>query len=290
MLKRTAKFVSIVAASASLMLAGAEAQTVLKVGHVLSADSPLDQGINKWAELVKERSGGEIEIQVFPAGQLGNALDQIENLSAGSQDLMVEHLIFYSNFDKRFGALNLPYLFASRDHLKRFLTSDRFREMLGELEESRGLKFLAAETPNWIYQTDRTLLATKPVFTPDDLEGVKLRMYEARVPVLSWQTLGANTIIIPWGETYTALATGTVDAITARVEAHYQMKQTEIAKYMTITKEFYQTSIPVMSAKTHAELTPDQIALITQAAYDAGDFFTNVTSALATEYYDRVRK
>lgn len=290
MFRKAALIATITLAAASLAVTGASAQVKLKVGHVLSDGSPLDLGIKKWAELVKERSNGEIEIQVFPAGQLGKAVDQIENLSAGSQDLMVEHLVFYSNFDKRFGVLNLPYMFASRDHLKRFLQSERFQQMLGDLEQSRGLKFLSAAKPNWIYQTDRTLLAKKPVFTPADLDGMKLRMYEARVPVLSWQTLGANTIILPWGETYTALATGTVEAITARVEAHYQMKQTEVAKFMTITREFYQTSIPVMSAKIHAKLTPAQVELITQASSDAGDFFTSVTSSLASEYYGRVIK
>ena len=69
--------------------------------------------------------------------------------------------------------------------------------------------------------SDRTLFSKKPVFTPNDLKGVKLRMFQARVPVLTWQTLGTNTVIIPWGEIYTALATGTVEAVTARVEAHY---------------------------------------------------------------------
>lgn len=286
---RTFTIVTTVLVTALTIAAGAvEAKTVLKVGHVLSVGSPLDQGINKWAELVAEKSNGDLELQVFPAGQLGNALDQIENLSAGSQDLMVEHLIFYSNFDKRFGVLNLPYLFASRDHLRKFLTSPRFHEMLASLEQSRGLAFLGADRPNWMYMTDRTLLARRPVMVPDDLDGVKLRMYEARVPVLSWETLGAKIIILPWGETYTGLATGTVDAITARVEAHYQMKQTEIAKYMTITKEFYQSSIPVISAKTAAKLSAEQMAILEDAAREAGDHFTNVTSALANEFYDKV--
>ncbi|MBM3525475.1 MAG: hypothetical protein FJX57_21210, partial [Alphaproteobacteria bacterium] len=104
----------------------------------------------------------------------------------------------------------------------------------------------------------------------------------------SWQTLGASTIIIPWGETYTALATGTVDAITARVEAHYQMKQTEIVKFMTITKEFYQMSIPVMSAKTQARLSASQMRAIMEASLESAKFFGEITSKLGDTLYDKV--
>jgi TRAP-type C4-dicarboxylate transport system substrate-binding protein len=124
---------------------------------------------------------------------------------------------------------------------------------------------------------------------PADLRGVKLRMFQARVPVLTWQTLGANTVIIPWAETYTALATGTVEAVTARVEAHYQTRQTEVAKYMTVTEEYYQAYMPVMSRATQRRLSPAQQEAIREAAREAGAEFMRLSAEATGEYRDRVR-
>ena len=114
-------------------------------------------------------------------------------------------------------------------------------------------------------------------------------MFQARVPVLSWQTLGANTVIIPWGEVYTALATGTVEAVTARVEAHYQMKQTEVAKFMTVTKEYFQVYIPVMSKKAVDRLTPQQMTVVRDAAREAGEYYAKLSREATRDFQAKVR-
>ena len=273
---------------AALGAAPAAAKITLKAGHINQPQSPLGLGVQKFADLVAERSGGEIEIKVFPASQLGSIDAQFENLTAGSQDIMVELLEWYSSWDKRFAVFGLPYLFRDRDHMKAFLATDEFRQsMIGSLEEKLDAKFFV-DRITWDFQLDRTLLCNKPVFTPADLQGLKLRMFQSRIPVLSWETLGAGIQIIPWAETYTALATRTVDCITARVEAHYNMKQTEVAKYITITKEYFQAYIPLISRKTLARLTPAQIAIIEEAAYDAGEWFTAFGRDMQLTYEQKV--
>ena len=212
-----------------------------------------------------------------------------ENLEAGSVDVMVELLEWYGSWDKRFGVFGLPYLFRDREHVKHFLETDYVKkDMLGELEKKLDATFFV-DRITWDLRLDRTLLCRKPVFVPADLDGQKLRMFQARIPVLSWETLGANVQIIPWGETYTALATGTVDCITARVEAHDAMRQTEIAKYITITKEYFQFFLPVMSNKAMARLTPEQVATVKEAAYEAGDWFADFTGKSQLKYEDLVR-
>lgn len=268
--------------------AAANAQTVLKMGHILPPASPEHQAFLFMAEKIKEKSNGSVTLQVFPSSQLGAVNVMLESLQAGQLDMMVELLEWYGNWDKRFGVFGVPYLFRDREHFAKFLATPTFKEMLGDLEKSRNLVYLK-EPINWWFMSDRTLLAKKPINTPAEMKGVKLRMFQARVPVLSWQTLGANTIIIPWGETYTALATGTVDAVTARVEAHYQMKQTEVAKYMTVTKEYFQVYIPVMSRKTVDRLTPPQMAAIRDAARESGDYFTKLSTEAVKEFQNKVR-
>ncbi|MQX37808.1 TRAP transporter substrate-binding protein [Roseospira navarrensis] len=274
-----------------LMLAQpAAAETVLKAGHINQPDSPLGLGFQKFAELVEEKSDGEMTIQVFPASQLGPIDAQFENLTAGSQDIMIELLEWYQRWDKRFGIFGLPYIWRDREHMSAFLASDYFQDdMLPAIEERIGATFLADEV-TWNFMLDRTLLCKEPVFTPADLEGMKLRMFQARIPVLSWETLGASVQIIPWGEVYTALATGTVDCVTARVEAHYNTKQTEVAKYITETDEFYQVYLPVISNRTLERLSDAQVAILKEAAAEAGHWFTDYTLSQKEAFEERVRE
>ena len=268
--------------------ASSNAQTMLKLGHILPPTSPEHQAIMYMADKVKEKSRGTLQIQVFHSSQLGSVTVMLESLQAGGLDMMVEALDFYGNWDKRFGAFNVPYLFRDREQFKQFLAGPTFKQMIGDLEKSRNLVFLH-DPVNWWQMSDRTLLTKRPVTSLADLKGMKLRMFQARVPMLAWQTLGANTVIIPWGETYAALATGTAEAVTARVEAHYQMKQTEVAKFMTVTKEFYQAYVPVLSKKTVDKLTPAQTAILRAASREAGDYFTTLTSEVDKTYRDKVR-
>jgi tripartite ATP-independent transporter DctP family solute receptor len=268
----------------SLAIPTAHSATInLRLGHILPQDSPDHRAFVFMAERIKALTNGEVNLQIFPASQLGAVNVMMEGLQAGSLDMMVELLEFWGNSDKRFGIFGIPYLFRDRAHFVNFLKSPTFKKMTDELGASRNVVFFG-NAVEWQFRSDRTLLSTKPIFAPSDLKGVKLRMFQARVPVLTWQTLGANTVIIPWGETYTALATGTIEAVTARVEAHYGMKQTEVAKFMTFTEEYYQTYLPVMSKKTYDKLKPEHIAAIKQAASEAGAEFMRL-SAEATETY-----
>lgn len=267
----------------------AHAQAVtLKLGHILPPDSPDHKAFLFMAERVKALTNGDVAIQVFPSSQLGAVNVMMESMQGGSLDMMVELLEFWGNADKRFGIFGIPYLFRDRAHLVQFLQSPTFKKMTDELGASRNLVFFGDPT-EWQFKSDRTLLAKKPIMTPDDLKGVKLRMFQARVPVLTWQTLGANTVIIPWGETYTALATGTIEAVTARVEAHYQMKQTEVAKFMTVTEEYYQVYFPVMSKRTHDRLKPEHAAAIKRAASEAGAEFMRLSAEATETFKTRVR-
>lgn len=275
-------------ACASTGPAAAQAPLTLRLGHILPVESPDHRAFLFMAERIKALTSGEVAVQIFPSSQLGAVTVMIESMKGGSLDMMVELLEFWAGTDRRFGIFGLPYLFDGHEQFARFLNSPTFKTMAEELGANNNL-VVFGNPAEWQFQSDRTLLATRPIIRPADLRGLKLRMFQARVPVLTWQTLGANTVIIPWAETYTALATGTVEAVTARVEAHYQTKQTEVAKYLTVTEEYYQAYLPTMSRATLRRLKPEQIAAIRQAASEAGAEFMRLSAEATVEYRDRVR-
>lgn len=282
MLKRV--FASAVLAMGLLGSAAAGAADInLKMGHILATESPTHRAQELLAKRVLENSKGQIDIKIFPAAQLGPINVMLESLQTGSLDMLTDLLEWYGNWDKNFAVFGLPYLFRDRAHLQKYLDSDRFKKSLKDLGDQRGLVFLS-DTVNWHMMSERTLLTKKQINSPADVRGLKLRMFQARVPILSWQTLGANTVVIPWGEVYSALSTGVVEAVTGQIESHFLAKQTEVAKFLTITEEYYQVYMPVMSAKTAAKLTPDQLGIIRAAAKEAGDFWTKATAEAQDEY------
>ena len=185
-------------ASVALMLSAfgiSAAEITLKAGHINQPNSPVGLAFEKFAEIVSEKSKGEIEIEVFPASQLGSIDAMFDNLEAGSLDMMIELLEWYGRWDKRFGVFGLPYLFEDRNHLKSFLDTQYFKkDMVGVLEEKLDATFFV-DRIEWDMNLDRTLLCKKPIFVPADLEGQKLRMFQSRIPVLSWETLGASVQI-----------------------------------------------------------------------------------------------
>ena len=178
--------------------------------------------------------------------------------------------------------MNTPFVFRDREHFKKFLASDLFNDMVSSLEK-RGVVFLGKGNYNWLRAGDRGLLTRTPILKPDDLKGYKLRMFQAEAPIKAWAAFGANIQVIPWPDTYTALATGTVDGLTTVLSASYLTKQTEAVRFFTNVAEYYQIVVPVMSKRTFDKLTPEQRAIFETAAKEAGLKYLEVSAAEAAE-------
>ena len=251
------------------------AKTVLKAGHVLPVSTDQGQAALFFAERVKQLTNGEIEIKVFHDGQLGKKdPEQLESVISGAQGFFVTGMEWFKAWDDRFGILSTPFVFRDKGHLKTFLNSDLFSDMQKSLEKN-GLRFVGKF--NWIRQGDRGILSRKPIFTPDDMTGLRLRMFQSEMPIKTWTAMGANLHVMPWGDVYTAFATGQVDAVTAAFVFPYKAKHVEFGKYFTNIKEYFQPVSPVIGLRTWNKLTASQKAALDQAAADAGETFVKVS-------------
>jgi TRAP-type C4-dicarboxylate transport system substrate-binding protein len=264
--------------AACLLAAPAEAKIVLKAGHVTPAQTDQGQAAEFFAQRVAELTAGEVEIQVFHDGQLGTSDPaQLENVISGAQGLFITGMEWYKAWDDRFGILSTPFVFRDRAHLEAFLASELFADMAKSLEEN-GLRFVP-ETFNWIRQGDRGILASRPVFTPEDVKGLQLRMFQSEMPIKTWTAFGADLLVMPWADVYTAFATGQVNAVTGAFVFPYHAKHVEYAKYFTNLKEYFQPIAPVIGTVTWEKLTADQQRALQQAAADAGEIFVEVSRA-----------
>ena len=258
----------------SFNLQPAAAATKMKAGSALPADSDQGQAAEFFAKRVKELTNGDIEIQVFHSGELGPPPTQFKNVIAGAQDLVIDTLDYFKAYDDRFGVINTPFVFRSRAHFNNYLNSPAFAAIADAIQ-ARGMVFIG--NYNWMRQQDRGLLCRKPIMTPEDLQGVKMRMFQAEMPILAWSEMGANIQVLSWPDVYTALATGAVDCLTTVISASYLNKHIEVVKYFTNIKEYFQIVLPVISKRTWDKLDDAQKAAMTQAANEAGEEYMRLS-------------
>jgi TRAP-type C4-dicarboxylate transport system substrate-binding protein len=262
------------AAAATLAALPAAAKMTLRAGSVLPPDSDQGQAADFFAQRVGELTGGEVEIEVFHSGELGSPPTQFENTIAGAQDLVIDTLDYFKAYDDRFGVINTPFVFRDRTHFQDYLNSPTFAEIAQAIAD-RGLVFLG--NYNWLRQQDRGILSRTPIFTPEDLEGYKMRMFQAEMPIQAWSGMGANIQVLAWADVYTSIATGAVDSLTTVVSASYLNKHTELLKYFTNLQQYYQIVLPVISKRTWDELTEEQQAALHQAANEAGEVYVRIS-------------
>ena len=149
----------------------------LRLGHITGESDPWHLGALKFAELVKEKTGGEIEVEVYASSMLGNDRDLIEGMQIGSVDFALPAGVL-SNFYSPYAILELPYLFRDKQHLENVLygdVGDELKQSLLDNAEVRGLEF-------WM-RTPRELTANKKIETPGDLRGLKSAYRKFRLPL-----------------------------------------------------------------------------------------------------------
>ncbi len=186
---------------------GSSDKYVLKFNHVLSDSEPFHEAFVKWAERVKERTGGNLEIQVYHSSQLGVEEDIIEQLKMGAPIGQNTDAARLGMYVPEIAVMNAPYFVGSLDEVQQLNESPTVQKWLKQLEEEHGIKVLSF---NWI-QGLRHVVTDKPVKKPQDLKGVRLRTPNAPIWQESVRAIGATPVTMPFGEVYVGMQQGAVD-------------------------------------------------------------------------------
>lgn len=202
----------------------ADNRIVLKAGHSANANEPYHQGLLELARIVKEKSDGQVEIQIYPASQLGSERAMIEGLLLGTIDIAVTANGSATNFIPLLGVLDLPFLFRSREHMYNVLDGDVGQE-LGDAMQSRGFRLLAFYDAG----VRHIMTASKAIESYDDLGGLKIRTMPVPAHIASFIAFGANAVAVDYGELYGGLQTGLIDGAEAANTNYEQKKFYEVA-------------------------------------------------------------
>jgi tripartite ATP-independent transporter DctP family solute receptor len=243
------------------------ADQTLSINTALTTSDPLYKGLESFRDQVAERSGGTIEVKLFPNSQLGPDEDVLEQARAGAPVAVVVDGGRLAVFQKEFGVLGAPYLASGYDGIRKVVTSPLFEEWVGKLHDASGHQVLSF---NW-WQGERQLWTNKPVATPADLNGVRMRTPGAPVWMETIKAMGATPTPMPFAEVYSALQQNVIDAVEAQLPAGKGAKLPEVTKNLTKTGHINLITGLVTSAVWFDSLTPEQQTILREEALKAGD-------------------
>ena len=241
----------------------------LNIASLEPVGAPSTLTVQHFADLVKERSKGEIQINPNPAGSLGNGLQIMEGVSVGTIDMVSVVLEWYAPFVKDVNVYVMGFTFRDGDHFKAFLNRPVFADMKQQIEQKMKVNVLAA---NWV-SMPRVLVSKKPVSSPKDIQGIKMRVPEIETYQKVWKGLGTNPTRVAWAETYLALKLGTVDAAEGPLDQMFATKFYEAAPHITLTNHLQQVFTIGVNAAKFNSLPKSAQDLIRTAAIESGAYY-----------------
>jgi len=239
----------------------------MKVGHVLAPTHPYQIGLEKFAQLVDEKTNGKVKITAFPSSQLGDEREMIEGLQMGTLDMALVSTAPLAGFSNKFLVFDLPFIFQNREQAYKTLDGPIGTEILDTLKDQGiiGLDY-------WENGFRNVTNSSHPIVHPQDMKGLKIRTMENKIHMASFETIGADPTPMAFGELFTALQQKTVDAQENPIPIIWTSKFYEVQKYMSLTGHFYAAAPLLVSKTVWDKLTPEYQKAIQDSAVEARDY------------------
>ncbi|UJL46970.1 TRAP transporter substrate-binding protein [Virgibacillus sp. NKC19-16] len=192
-------------------------------------DYPTTVGDKEFARLVEEKTDGRYEVEVYSGGQLGEEAEVLEQVQLGTIELARVNAIPLTEFSESIGVLSMPYLFEDEEAKWEKLNGEVGQELLGTLDGSGlvGLTFYDSGQRSFYN-------SVRPVETPEDMEGLQLRVQSSDLAISIVEALGASATPMEYGEVYSALQTGVIDGAENNFPSYYTSNHYEVAEYFTV--------------------------------------------------------
>ncbi|WP_417263501.1 TRAP transporter substrate-binding protein [Celeribacter sp.] len=250
----------------------------LRLAHVVNEQDAYHTAAVKFQELVSERSDGAITVEIFPNATLGDERTLLEGMQIGTVDMGVITNGPVANFLEDIAVFELPFLFPSPEAAYNVLDGEIGQELLGRLEEVN-LKGLAYAERGFRNLTN----SKRPVNSPADLDGLRIRVMENPVYIDSFRELGADAIPMAWTEALTGMQQNTIDGQENPVGVVYSFKLNETQTNMTMTRHTYAPAIFVMGMPKWNQLSEETQDIIAAAAQEAAEYERALNAELEEE-------
>lgn len=240
--------------------------TIIKFATNGPADPDYPQIIaaNRFKQIVEEKTNGQLKVEIYPAGQLGDARTITEGVQMGTIEMGDVENGPMGRFVPMANLWDLPYLFKDLDHAHKVLDGP-IGDMVRERFLNIGIRHLGFNDGGFRYFTN----SKRPIRTPEDMKGLKIRVMESEVMIKSINAFGASAIPMAFGEVYSALDQGVVDGQENPLDLINSMKFFEVQKYLSLSEHFYYPRQYIISEAFYQKLSPEQQRIIEEAAKEA---------------------
>lgn len=240
---------------------------VIKLGHGLGVTHPVHEAMEYMAKLVHEKSGGEMEIRIYPNQQLGTERELVELLQIGSLGMTKVSTAAMENFAPKIQVLSLPYLFRDDEHRDAVLKGEIGQQLLleGENYWLRGLCYYDAGKRSFYTKN-------KPIESPEELKGLKMRVMESNTAINMVKAFGGSPTPVSYGELYTALQQGIVDGAENNPPSLFTSKHYEVCKFYSINEHSAVPDMVIISTKVWNLLGDQEKTWLQEAADESATY------------------
>ena len=257
----------------------------LRLAHVVNEQDGFHIAATKFEELVEERTDGKVNIEIFPNASLGDERTLLEGMQIGTVDMGVITNGPVANFVEEMAVFELPFLFPSPEAAYSVLDGPIGQELLDKLADVN-LKGLAYAERGFRNLTN----SERAVNSPEDLDGLRIRVMENPVYTDTFRELGANAIPMAWTEALTAMQQGTIDGQENPVNVIHSFKLDETQNYMTLSRHTYAPAIFVMGMPAWNQLPEAAQAVLEEAAQEAAEHERQVNADMEAEQLAALRE
>ena len=249
----------------------AQNQIVIKFSHVVAPETPKGKGAEKFKELAEQRTAGKVKVEVYPNSQLYKDKEELEALQLGAVQMLAPSLAKFGPLGaKEFEVFDLPYIFPSKDVLRRVTEGEVGKQLFQKLE-SKGIVGLAYWDNGF-----KIMSANKPLAKPEDMKGLKMRIQSSKVLDAQMRALGALPQVMAFSEVYQALQTGVVDGTENPPSNMYTQKMHEVQKHATLTDHGYLGYAVIVNKKFWDGLPADVRTQLEGAMKDATAYANDI--------------
>ena len=254
------KWVAALAATAAFAAFPTQAQTVLKIGHVLAKGSHYDIGAHAFCDALDKNTQGRYKCQVYPASALGGEREEVEAVQIGTQDLVITSTGPVGNFVPDMKIVDIPFLFRDYDHARKVLDGKIGQDMLAKFP-NHGLVALAWSENGFRHMTNNK----RPIVSAADASGLKMRTMENKVHMEGYRSFGIQPTPMAFPEVFGALQQGVVDGQENPIPVILASKFSQVQKHLSLTGHVYSPGLIITSPRIMNKLSDAD----KQAFYDA---------------------
>jgi TRAP-type transport system periplasmic protein len=244
-------------------------QAVIKLGNVQATADIVQEGLKKFAELVNARTKGQVQVQIFPASQLGTEQELLEGVQLGTVHMFEGSTGSVGRFLPDLEAFAAPYVWRDVDHMMKVVRGPVGQSLAERLVKAKGMRVLDF---GWLFGNRYLTTKSKAVYKPEDLKGMKIRVQPTAIYLETIKAMGANPTTMDFKEVYLGLQSGVIDGQENPPFVIYNNKLFEVQKFLMLTAHITQNQAIVINDKFFQGLSPDNRKILTEAAFEAGNY------------------